>query len=157
MQAKTSLWSIGSNAVVLLALGVAVPYAKGPDFLDSVVLGTYLCLSVLFAAPAAAKSFERPAPDFRAALARVAKCVLAGTLTTYAMLVAGVVVVYTTRIIVVGPDLRALGEMAVFALMLALAVTTLVAWISVRYSPGAGKAGARGIIFLGLLPLFLLN
>lgn len=157
MQAVSSLWSMRSTALVLLALGVVLPYVKGPDFLDAVVLGTYLCLSVLFAAPAAVAAFESPAPSFQAALARVAKCVLFGTLMTYVMLVVGVVVVYVTHVIVVGPDLQAVGETAVFAVMLALAVTSAVAWISLRYSPKAGKATARIVIFLVLLPLFALN
>jgi len=71
--------------------------------------------------------------------------------------VAGVLVVYLTHVIVVGPDLQALGETAIFALMLALAVTSAVAWISVRYSPKAGRAAARIVIFLVLLPLFVMN
>jgi hypothetical protein len=68
----------------------------------------------------------------------------------------GMAVVYKTHVIVVGPDLRALAESAVFAVMLALAVASAAAWISLRYSAGAGKGSAR-VIFMGLLLLFFLN
>lgn len=144
------------HAAVLIAFGTWLPYLKGQDFLDAVVLGAYLCLSVVFAAPAAAGSFETLPPSFNAAVARIVVCVLYGTLMTFSMLLAGLIVVYTTRVIVVGPDLRTLGETGAFAVMLALAVTSMVAWISVRYSPRLGKGSAR-IIFMGLLLLFFLN
>ena len=140
------------HAALLIAFGFLLPYEKGPDFLDAVILGAYLCLSVVFAAPAAAESFASPPGTFQVAVVRVLLSVLYGTLMSFSILVAGMAVVYTTRVIVVGPDLRALAESAVFAVMLALAVASVVAWISLRYSAGAGKGSAR-VIFMGLLLL----
>ena len=155
-QRGTWLRSSLVHAAVGIAFGFLVPYQKGADFLDSVILGAYMCLSVVFAAPAAAASFESPPGSFKVALERVVLCVLYGTLLTFSAMVAGVIVVYATHTIVVGPDLQAVGELALFALMLALAVTSAVAWMSVRYSPRVGKGTAR-VVFMGLLLLFFLN
>ena len=144
------------HGAVLTAFGLWLPYQKGADFMDSVVLGAYLCLSVVFAAPAAAGSFEPPRPSFTVAMARITASVAYGTLMTFSMLLAGLAVVFATHVIVVGPDLQAFQEIGIFAVTLALAVTSTVAYISVRYSPGAGKGGAR-LLFMGLLLLFFLN
>lgn len=155
-QQGTWLRSILVHVVVLIACGVVVPYRTGPGFLDAVVLGAYLCLSVVFAAPAAAGSFDPPAPSFHVAMARITACVAYGAAMSFSMVVAGMAVVYSTHFIVVGPDLRALQEIGIFAMTLAVAITSTVAWISVRYSAAAGRGSAR-VVFMGLLLLFFLN
>ena len=40
--------------VVIAIFGVFLPWQRGRDFLDAVILGAYACLGVVFAAPAAA-------------------------------------------------------------------------------------------------------
>ena len=65
--------------LVIGIFGVFLPWQKGRDFLDSVILGAYACLGIVFAAPAAAAEFEKD-PTIQVALARVAISVLYGEL-----------------------------------------------------------------------------
>ena len=64
------LRTIPVYALVIGVFGIFLPWQKGRDFLDAVILGAYACLGVVFAAPAAAAEFER-VPTIRTALARV--------------------------------------------------------------------------------------
>jgi hypothetical protein len=143
--------------LVIGVFGVFLPWQKGRDFLDAVILGAYTCLGVVFAAPAAAAEFEK-IPTTRKALARVAISVLYGEFIAGAMLLLGIVTVYVSRAgrIVVGPDLRSLAECAALGLSLSLAVSMAAVWLSVRFSPRAAKTGVR-LVFLGLLAAFYLR
>jgi hypothetical protein len=140
--------------ILIGLLGVFLPWQKGRDFLDSTILGAYACLGVVFAAPAAASAFEKH-PTTQQALARVAIAVFYGELLTSAMLLLGLITVYVPRRgrIVVGPDLASLAECAAFGLTLSMAVSTAAVWLSVRFSPGAGKRVVR-LTLLGLLAAF---
>jgi hypothetical protein len=137
--------------------GVFLPWQKGRDFLDSVMLGGYACLGVVFAAPAAASQFESN-PTTRQALARVLVSVLYGELVAGAMLLLGMITVYLARAgrIVVGPDLRSLADCAALGLTLSMAVSTAAVWISLRFSPNTAKGVIR-VAFLGLLAAFYLR
>jgi hypothetical protein len=137
--------------------GVFLPWQKGRDFLDSVMLGAYACLGVVFAAPAAASPFEKD-PTIGRASARVVMSVLYGELVAAAMLALGVITVYVSHgsRIVVGPDLQSLLECAVLGLTLSVAVSTAAVWLSLRFSPGAAKGVVR-VVFLGLLAAFYLR
>ncbi len=143
--------------VVIAIFGVLVPWQKSRDFLDSVILGAYACLGVVFAAPAAAPEFER-FPTIQVALARVVISVVYGELLAGTMLVLGIVTVYVSRggRIVVGPDLQSLAECAVLGLTLSWAISTATAWISIRTSPRAAKTVVR-LMFLALLAAFYLR
>jgi hypothetical protein len=140
--------------LVIGIFGVFLPWQKGRDFLDSVILGAYACLGVVFAAPAAAAEFEK-VPTVRTALARVLISVFYGELLAGAMLMLGITTVYVLRggRIVVGPDLRSLAECAALGLMLSWAVSTAAVWISLRTSPQTAKTVIR-LVFLGLLAAF---
>ncbi len=140
--------------LVIGIFGVFLPWQKGRDFLDSVILGAYACLGVVFAAPAAAPEFEK-VPTVQTALARVVISVLYGELLAAAMLMLGITTVYVSRggRIVVGPDLRSLAECAVLGLMLSWAVSTAAVWISLRTSPQTAKTVIR-LVFLVLLAAF---
>jgi hypothetical protein len=143
--------------VVIGVFGVFLPWQKGRDFLDSVILGAYACLGVVFAAPAAALEFER-IPTVQQALARIGISVLYGEFIAGATLLLGIATVYVSRAgrIVVGPDLQSLAECAGLGLSLSLAVSTAAVWLSVRFSPRAAKTGVR-LVFLGLLAAFYLR
>lgn len=140
--------------LVIGIFGVFLPWQKGGDFLDSVILGAYACLGVVFAAPAATPEFEK-VPTVLRALARVLISVFYGELLAGAMLMLGITTVYVSRAgrIVVGPDLRSLAECAVLGLMLSWAVSTAAVWISLRTSPRTAKTVIR-LVFLGLLAAF---
>jgi hypothetical protein len=140
--------------LVIGIFGVFLPWQKGGDFLDSVILGAYACLGVVFAAPAATPEFEK-VPTVLRALARVLISVFYGELLAGAMLMLGITTVYVSRAgrIVVGPDLRSLAECAALGLMLSWAVSTAAVWISLRTSPRTAKTVIR-LVFLGLLAAF---
>jgi hypothetical protein len=143
--------------LVIGIFGVFLPWQKGRDFLDSVILGAYACLGVVFAAPAAASEFEKD-PTLQVALARVAISVLYGELVAGVMLLLGIITVYVSGRgrIVVGPDLRSLAECGALGITLSLAVSTAAVCVSVRFSPRAAKGGVR-LVFLGLLAAFYLR
>jgi len=143
--------------LVIGIFGVFLPWQKGGDFLDSVMLGAYACLGVVFAAPAAASGFEMK-PTTQKAVARVVISVFYGELIAGAMLLLGIITVYLSRTgrIVVGPDLRSLAECAAFGLTLALAVSMAAVWLAARFSPSAAKNAVR-LVFLGLLAAFYLR
>ena len=134
--------------------GVFLPWQKGGDFLDSVMLGAYACLGVVFAAPAAASEFTT-APPLQKALVRVVIAVIYGELVAGTMLLLGLVTVYVSHggRFVVGPDLNSLAACAVLGLTLSLAVSMAAVWLSVKFSPGAAKNVVR-LVFFGLLAAF---
>jgi len=143
--------------LVIVVFGVFLPWQRGRDFLDAVILGAYACLGVVFAAPAAAPEFDR-FPSIQAALARVAISVFYGELLAGGMLLLGIASVYASRggRITVGPDLRSLAECAALGLTLSWAVSAATVWISLRTSPRVAKAVVR-LVFLGLLAAFYLR
>jgi hypothetical protein len=143
--------------LVMGVFGVFLPWQKGLDFLDSVMLGDYACLGVVFAAPAAATAFDQN-PTTERALARVAISVFYGELVAGAMSLLGMITVYVSRggRIVVGPDLRSLAECAAFGLTLSLATCTAAVYLSLRFSPRVAKSLVR-LMFLGLLVAFYLR
>jgi len=143
--------------LVIGVFGVFLPWQKGRDFLDSVILGAYACLGVVFAAPAAAPEFEK-FPTIQKALARVAVSVLYGELVAGLMLVIGITTVYVVHggRIIVGPDLLSLAECAALGLTLSWAVSTATVWISLSSSPGVAKTAVR-LVFLGLIAAFYLR
>jgi hypothetical protein len=146
--------SLPVYVLVIGVFGLFLPWQKGRDFLDSVILGAYACLGVVFAAPAAAPEFDR-LPTVQRALARVVISVFYGELLAGAMLLLGIATVYGSHggRIVVGPDLQSLAECAVLGLALSWAVSTATVWISIRTSPRTAKAAVR-VVFLCLLAAF---
>jgi hypothetical protein len=149
--------SLPVYVLVIGVFGAFLPWQKGRDFLDSVILGAYACLGVVFAAPAAAPEFEK-FPTIQKAFARVAISVVYGELVAGLMLVLGIATVYALHggRIVVGPDIRSLAECAALGLTLSWAVSTATVWISLSTSPGVAKTAVR-LMFLGLLAAFYLR
>jgi len=143
--------------LVVGVFGVFLPWQKGKEFLDSVILGAYACLGVVFAAPAAAAVFEK-FPTVRKALARIAISVLYGESIAGVMLLLGIITVYVSRAgrIVVGPNIRSVAECAALGLTLSLAVSTAAVCLSVRISPRAATMVVR-LVFLVLLAAFYLR
>jgi hypothetical protein len=151
----------GSKGVLLhLALvavfGVFLPWKKGIEFFDPVILSAYACLGVLFAAPIAAQAFADVRPEsMSAAIARIAAAVLYGECVVIAFLGAGIATVYFTHrhSVFFAPDLVGLGFAALLGLTGSFAFAALAAWISLRFSAAAAR-GALRMMFLLLLFLF---
>ncbi len=143
------------HVALIAVFGVFLPWQKGLDFLDSVITTAYACLSVLFAAPAAAQAFAegRPASP-KAALARILVAVIYGECVALTMLVAGVATVSVThrRLLLPVLDILALGS--ALGVSASLALASVAAWITLRFSAGAAR-GAMRLIFLLLLLAFL--
>jgi ABC-type enterochelin transport system permease subunit len=71
------------------------------------------------------------------------------------MLLAGILTVYATRNVVVGPDLRTVAECGVFGAALSLAVSAFVACVAQIVSANAARIAAR-VLLLALLTAFFL-
>src|SRR5579863_661916 len=83
------------HVALVAVFGVFLPWMKGIDFLDSVMTAAYACLSVLFAAPAAAQAFSEERPrSMTTAAACIAIAVLYGEFLTFVILLAGFMTVY---------------------------------------------------------------
>jgi hypothetical protein len=128
------------QVVLFSGFALWLPWIKGISFLEPVVLGAYASLGVFFAAPQAASGIS------------VFRAVRNGLVLSWAMLVTGVAVVYFTKTVVVGPDLRTLGECGLFGLALSLAASSIVAVTAARASVAKARILARGLtlVLLGL-------
>ena len=147
--------------VVHLALigvfGVFLPWWKGVDFLDPVMLSAYACLAILFAAPAAVEAFSAGRPEsFEGALARIAMAVIYAESMTIAILAAALITVYSRTRFLLPPDLETLGMALVFGIAASAALAAIAGWMTLRFSAGAAR-GALRLVFLGLLLLFFLR
>jgi len=140
-----------THLVVVAVFGIFLPWLKGVEFLDPVILGAYACFGVVFAAPVSAHSFEESNPAY--SLGRILVCVLYGELMVLGMAFAAIATVYLTHPVYVGPDLVSFGMCALFGLALSLAVSTIAVWISLQYSPFTARSVVR-LIFMALLAGF---
>jgi hypothetical protein len=142
---------------VLAALfGIFLPWWKGLDFLDPVILGAYACLGVVFAGPAAAQAFAPPPASLGEALKRIAKAVLSGELIALALLGCGLLTVYFTRPVFLTPNLTELALSAALGLTASFALASMAAWCALRFSVDAAR-GLLRVVFLALLVLFYLR
>jgi hypothetical protein len=132
-----------TQIVLFAAFGLFLPKLKGVEFLDSVLLGAYTCLGVVFSAPAAAESKT------------VLRPVLNGLAWSWAMLISGILIVYATHNVVVGPDLPTVLECGIFGAALSTAVAAAVAWTAQIASETAARIVARVILLAFLVAFFL--
>lgn len=144
------------HAALVAVFGVFLPWMKGVQFLDPVMIAAYACLGVVFAAPAAAQTFARKRPDsMTAAVARLLAAVLYGECMASAILLAGFVTVYSShsREEIPPPDLGTLALASVLGVTASLALAAASAWITLRFSRIAARHALR-VVFLLLLVLF---
>jgi hypothetical protein len=71
------------------------------------------------------------------------------------MLLSGILIVYATRNIVVGPDIRTVLECGVFGVALSTAIASLIAWIADITSPSAARLASRLALLAFLAAFFL--
>jgi hypothetical protein len=156
-------WGSGTTGRVRIVLihvgliavfGVFLPWQKGLDFLDPVITTAYACLSVLFAAPAAAQAFAAGrAGSLKTVLTRILVAVAYGECMAVAMLAAGVVTVSVTHGRLLLPVLNILARGTALGVSASLALASVAAWITLRFSAGVARAAMRAI-FLLLLGAF---
>jgi hypothetical protein len=145
--------ALPTHILLVIAFGIFLPWMRGLNFMDPVLLAAYACLGVLFAAPAAAQSFaERPA-SMPHVYARIAIAVLYGELMTIAMLAAAFATFYFLHPLPIGPDVPGLARINAFGLCASLAMAAGSAWITLRFSASAARVLMR-LAFLALLIVF---
>jgi hypothetical protein len=151
-----TLRSILLHLALLAAFGIWIPRLKGLDFLDTQVLAAYVCLGLIFAAPATAQAFpEAFSTSFQQAKARIFVSVLYGEIVVLALLGAGIATVYLTNRggFVPSPDWETLAKCAIFGLGASAMLASLAAWTTLRFSRRVAMICLR-LAFFGLLILF---
>jgi hypothetical protein len=142
--------------IALIAIfGVILPWRKGLDFLDPVMISAYACIGMLFAPPAAAANFGGPRPQsLSQAVQRAWKAVLYGEGLAVILMLAGVITVSFSRGRVLVPQLDVLGEAALLGLAGTIALALLAGWMTLHFSIMAARTGMRVIFLLLLLGFF---
>jgi hypothetical protein len=140
------------HLALIAIFGVFLPFRKGLEFLDPVMISAYACLGALFAAPAAARSFARRRPQsMRETAWLAAKAVGYGEGLALIMLCAGVATVSVSRGRLLLPELDVLTEAALLGLSGSLALALLAGWMTLRFSASAARRGMRALFFAILL------
>ncbi len=141
------------HVALIGVFGVFLPWKRGIEFLDPVMLSAYACLGVLFAAPTAAQAFADSRPtSIIAAIARISVAVLYGECIVAAFLLSGIATVYATHrhSFFFAPDLAGLAMAGLLGLTASFAFASVAAWITLRFSATAAR-GALRVMFLLLL------
>jgi hypothetical protein len=152
----SSLRSILFHLALVVAFGIWIPRLKGVDFLDSQILGAYVCLGLLFAGPATAQAFpEGTRSSFKQAKGRIFAGVLYGEIVTLALTGAGIATVYLTHrgMFIPQPDWPTLARCALFGLAASGMLASLAALAAVRFSRPVAMVCLR-LVFFGLLILY---
>jgi hypothetical protein len=156
-------WPGGSRIILihvalLAVFGVFLPWRKGLEFTDPVILSAYLCMSVVFAAPSAAEAFADSTPaSMTEAAVRIAGAVIYGECLVTVMLVAGIATVTATHpraTALFPPDWQTLAGAGALGITASLALGAAAAWITLRFSAGAARGALRFIFLLLLLAFF---
>ena len=143
--------------VILVAFGVIVPWRKGLDFFDPVLLCAYASMSIIFAAPAAVQAFDTRPESMTQALRRILVAAGFGELIALVMLFFGCLTVWLTHArLLIGLDLETLGYGLLFGLAASVALAALAGWVAVQFSSSIARAVVR-LVFLGLLVAFFLK
>ena len=155
---RIGLRSALTNLIVILAFGVLVPYVKGFDFLDPILIVCYAMLSVVFVTPVIA-DFVGSVRDSSAHLfAAIAKAVFLSWGISVAILLLGIATVnLTTRHVgVLHPAERLVASALALGLASCLFVAAGSAFLTLLFSAATAKSVMR-IGFLLLLGLILLG
>jgi hypothetical protein len=143
------------HVALIAVFGVFLPWQKGLDFVDPVMTTAYACLSVLFAAPAAAEAFAAArAGSLKTVLTRILVAVAYGECMALAMLAAGVITVSLTHGRLLVPVLNILAKGSALGVSASLALASVAAWITLRFSAGVARAAMRAIFLLLLAAFF---
>lgn len=143
---------------ILLAclFGVFLPWWKGLDFLDPVLLSAYACLGFVFAGPAAAQAFEQRPDSLMDALQRITAAVLLGEAIALGLLFCGIATVYATHRVTFFPaDLSELAMAVALGVAGSLALAALAAWTATAFSKAAARTVLRVVLLLLLLAFYL--
>jgi hypothetical protein len=150
--------SVVSYIAFLLLFGVLVPWFKGLSFLDPLIVVPYACLSLLFAAPAAADGVMALRAGRSGSVTRVVvQAVAIGWLSGVLVLGVGLTAVnwfhgYGRTVL---PPVKTLGSALALSLAGSILVAGLAALLALR---AATRESVRHMLrfgFLGLLVVFV--
>lgn len=145
------------NLFVILAFGVGIPWRRGFEFFDPLILLLYTFIALLFSAPAITDVLGSEWASARSVLARVYASAVFGFLV-YALIVAlGLITVnvqlHARHTLV--PALDVLAAAFAMSFAAALAVASVGALLTVVLSPVSAKLMLRaGFVMLLLIVLF---
>jgi hypothetical protein len=131
-----------------------VPWIKGVDFLDPVIMSAYSCLGLLFSAPMALQMFSNERPQsMRKALLQLGKATAYGELLAVIFIVVGILTVRIASGRLRLPVLDSLAETGLLGLAGSIAFASFAGWFTLRFS-AAGARRAMRFCFLLLLVAF---
>jgi len=150
------IYSTTMNLFVIVAFGIVVPWRRGIEFFDPLLLLLYSFIALLFSAPAITELLGREWTDARTVLARVFASALFGWGAFCLILLLGIASVQLQyragRILFPAPN--TLGAALSLSLTASLAVSAVGALISVVLDPLSAKLILRAG-FVGFLLLLL--
>ena len=151
-------WILTLGVVVIF--GVLVPWYKGLDFLDPVMIVAYSCLGLLFVAPSTAEAFSatQPIPTTSETFRRAARVLGYGFGVTVLILGAGIATVNLTHWhgSILAPPLALLTATLLLGLTACLVVIGVCALLARKLSAAAVKGVIR-LVFLILLAMLALG
>jgi len=128
---------------LLAVFGILVPWQKGLEFLDPVILIAYACLGGVFAGPAAVQLFDEIPKAVREALGRVAAAVVFGEAMVVVLLAVGLLTVRLLHRGIFPFDTPTMiGGLALGA-ALSLALAAMAAWVRMAYSASVARSALR--------------
>ena len=150
--AKQAIFVLGFAVV----FGILVPWYRGFDFLDPVMLTAYSCLALLFVAPASAEAFalDRSAPAISGTITRSALILAYGWGIAVLVMAAGIVTVNLSHWhgYILAPPASLLISILLLSLTASLAVIGACALLARAFSASAVKGFVR-LAFLVVLSL----
>jgi hypothetical protein len=140
----------GPGLAVYLALlgvfGILLPWQKGLEFLDPVILTAYACLGAVFAGPAAVQLFDALPKSPREAIGRVGAAVVFGEVMVVILLALGLATVRLLHRGIFPFDVPAMIAGLVLGAALSLALTAMAAWIRMAYSASVARSALRAAL-----------
>jgi hypothetical protein len=148
--------TIPLHLILITVFGILLPWRKGSEFLDPVMISAYACLGALFAGPASAALFAGDRPQtMRAAMLRVFSSVAYGEGMVIAMLAAGIVTVnYGRRGGWRLPEVENLAASLVLGFCAAIALALFAGWMTLRFSASVARTGMRFVFLLAVVAFF---
>lgn len=138
---------------VVLVFGVLVPYYKGLEFLDPLVIVVYACMSLLFVVPASAEIFAVQPASPAEVISRLGTILAYGWGSSVLMLAAGIVTVNVTNWH--GRMLVPKASLLLSALLLGLAASVAVIAGTALLARRVGSRSAKAFLRIGFLALLL--
>ena len=144
------------NLAVIVAFGVFIPWRKGYDFLDALIVVCYALLSLLFVAPAIADFMTARPDSARRLFSAIARAVIYSWGISVLILAMGIATVNLTHrhMVILYPPPMLLAAALFLGLVACVFVAAASAFITLLFSGAAAKTVMR-IGFLALLAALL--